>query len=74
MAGPPNSRWPAKVVSEKEADEEIRISPKKGFPGRYYAEGRRFKAVVLNDNAGDETVVVFISREKTVEGEKSKTR
>lgn len=59
------AQWPATVISEKEADDEISFSLKSGpahtYPGYY---GYRLKVVIFEDSARDETVLVFRSKSK----------
>jgi TolB-like protein len=66
------AQWPATVISEKEADDEISFSLKTGtphaYPGYY---GYRLKVVILEDPAHEETVLVF--RSKTKKGESAQS-
>lgn len=59
------SQWPAEIVYEKEAMNDITFVPKKGgthsYPGYV---GYRLRVVSLEDTYGEERVVVFRSRNK----------
>lgn len=59
------AQWPATVISEKEADDEISFSLRSGPPHIYpgYA-GYRLKVVVFEDSSHEETVLVFRSKKK----------
>jgi TolB-like protein len=57
------SQWPATVISEKEADDEISFVLKSGVPHTYPGYfGYRLKVVVFEDAAHEETVLVFRSK------------
>ncbi len=59
------SQWPATIVSEKEADDEIGFSLKSGTPHTYAGFfGYRLKVVIFEDSAHEETVLVFRSKTK----------
>lgn len=59
------AQWPATVVSEKEADDEISFSLKTGTPHAYPGyNGYRLKVVIFEDLAHEETVLVFRSKAK----------
>ncbi len=58
-----NAQWPATVVSEKEADDEISFTLRSGTPHTYPGYiGYRLKVVVFEDAARNETVLVFRSK------------
>ena len=60
-----NGEWPATVVYEKEASNQIRFVLKNGQPHGYPGnDGYRMKAVALEDRSGGETMLVFRSKEK----------
>ncbi len=60
-----NSKWPAKVMFEKNAMNSIAFVLKKHGPQSYPGyDGYRLKVVAVEDYAGDETVVVFRSKEQ----------
>ncbi len=66
-----HAQWPATVVSEKEADDEISFSLHTGGPHSYPGYiGYRLKVVVLEDSAREETVYVFRSKRKRGEPER----
>ena len=59
------SQWPAKVVHQRDATNEITLVLKQGgrhrFPGY---TGYRLRAVTLEDASGGETVVVLKSKDR----------
>jgi hypothetical protein len=60
-----HSQWPAHVVHQKEATNEIRFLLKTGPPHSYPGYvGYRLRVVSLEDSAGRETVVVLRSKNK----------
>jgi TolB-like protein len=65
-----HSGWPARVVSEKEADDEISFTLRKGathtYPGYI---GYRLRVVMLEDRDQKETVLIFRSKKKAGEPE-----
>ena len=64
------AQWPATVISEKEADDEIIFTLRSGTPHRYPGYvGYRLKVVVLEDSSREETVFVFRSKAKRGERE-----
>ena len=64
------AQWPATIVSEKEADDEISFSLKSGTPHSYPGyTGYRLKVVVFEDSSHEETVLVFRSKVKRGESE-----
>jgi len=59
------AQWPATVISEKEADDEISFSLRAGPPHIYPGFiGYRLKVVVFEDASHEETVLVFRSKKK----------
>ena len=59
------AQWPATVISEKEADDEISFSLRSGPPHIYPGYiGYRLKVVVFEDAYHEETVLVFRSKKK----------
>ena len=59
------AQWPATVISEKEADDEISFSLHSGPPHLYPGyTGYRLKVVVFEDASHEETVLVFRSKKK----------
>jgi len=59
------AQWPATVISEKEADDEISFSLRSGPPHSYPGFiGYRLKVVVFEDASHEETVLVFRSKKK----------
>lgn len=65
------AQWPATVISEKEADDEISFTLRSGTPHSYPGYvGYRLKVVVLEDSSREETVLVFRSKVKRGESER----
>jgi len=65
------AQWPATVISEKEADDEISFTLRSGtshtYPGYI---GYRLKVVIFEDSSREETVLVFRSKKKRDEAER----
>jgi len=65
------AQWPATVISEKEADDEISFTLRSGTPHTYPGYfGYRLKVVVFEDSGQRETVLVFRSKKREGEPEK----
>jgi TolB-like protein len=59
------AQWPATVISDKEADDEISFVLQSGQPHTYPGYvGYRLKVVILEDYAKKETVLVFRSKKR----------
>jgi len=59
------AQWPATVISEKEADDEISFTLRSGTPHVYPGYvGYRLKVVVFEDSSHEETVLVFRSKKR----------
>jgi hypothetical protein len=59
-----NSDWPASVVHEKTATDEIGVTLKMRGAHRFPQPGFHLRAVFLEDRRGNETVLVFRSVQK----------
>jgi len=59
------AQWPATVISEKEADDEISFTLRSGTPHVYPGYvGYRLKVVILEDTSRNESVLVFRSKKQ----------